>query len=106
MRISQWGHFLSLPVWLRLACAEAASPDGHDSHNYDSSLGGDQKVLTGLCPDYTSYARHRQYVIVLSTPPHLTNIMTANHSAKGLYNSHTNARTHNAANSALQPPRK
>lgn len=109
MRISQWSHFLSLPVALRVACVEAASPNPRDSHIYDSTLAGDQKVFSSLCPDYTDYARHKQYVPLLVSFPnqlHSTNIPPANHSVKALYIYHTSDPTPSVANSPLQLPRK
>ena len=64
MRISQWTRFLSVPVWLRVASAEAAPPNNHDTPIYDSRLGGNQQSLLALCPDYTDYARCKQYVTI------------------------------------------
>ena len=51
---------LSLPVWLRLTCVQAAA----DSSQYDSvfpSSGIEQETLLSICPDYTRYAIHQQY---------------------------------------------
>ena len=59
MQILQLTSILSLPVWLRLACVDAALGDEED-HSYDSDVADQQEPLFGLCPDYTSYARHIQ----------------------------------------------
>jgi uncharacterized protein len=52
---------LSLPAWLRVACVQAAG----DTQRYDSAFEGggvDQETLQAICPDYTRYAVHQQYV--------------------------------------------
>jgi len=49
---------LVLPECIRLACAEAYTPD---DAIYDSGLHGlDEDVLGVPCPDYTKYATSRQ----------------------------------------------
>ncbi|KIW90845.1 uncharacterized protein Z519_08628 [Cladophialophora bantiana CBS 173.52] len=57
MHIRQWTAILSLPVWLQIACVNAAF-GGDGDHPYDSDVLKQQESIFGLCPDYTNYARH------------------------------------------------
>ncbi|OCT45131.1 meiotically up-regulated protein [Cladophialophora carrionii] len=57
MRARQWSKLLILPVWLHLANGIAAASNEED-RPYESDAANQQEPLFGLCPDYTSYARH------------------------------------------------
>lgn len=59
MFLQQWAGLLSLPLWLQFACVNAVSSN-EDDRPYESDAASQQEVLLGLCPDYTSYARHIQ----------------------------------------------
>lgn len=59
MYLQQWTGLLSLPVWLQFACVNAASNNA-EPRAYETDAASDQEALLGLCPDYTSYARHIQ----------------------------------------------
>lgn len=59
MHIRRWSSLLGLPLWLQFACANAAEDGEHDPV-YESDAANQQEALVGLCPDYTSYARHIQ----------------------------------------------
>jgi len=61
-----WAHLLSLSVWHHLAGVRAGAIDEpRDHETYESHL-SDQEVFSGLCPDYTTYARHMQCVTSIS----------------------------------------
>ncbi|EXJ78872.1 hypothetical protein A1O1_09274 [Capronia coronata CBS 617.96] len=66
MRISAWIVILRLSICLQIADVDAALGAVHDPPLYDSKI-SDQETLAGLCPDYTSYARHNHKP--LSTSP-------------------------------------
>jgi len=87
---------LSLPACLRLVCA---SPPTYD--NGYEGMPMDQDVLGKMCPDYTSYARLKQYVTV--RPP-VTNAdgSLANHTAKA----HCICRTSDLTLTAESSPRR
>jgi hypothetical protein len=59
MHIWQWSSLLALPVWLQFACAGAATSNEED-RPHESDSANQQEPLVGLCPDYTTYARHIQ----------------------------------------------
>lgn len=60
MYLRPWTRILSLLLCPRLVYVDAVLGDAIDTNVYDSHL-SDQEVFAGLCPDYTSYARHKQY---------------------------------------------
>ena len=60
MHMRQWAGFLGVPLWLQCARAGAAAPSNGEDHSYESDAAPQQEPLFGLCPDYTSYARHIQ----------------------------------------------
>lgn len=61
MLFRQWAHLLSLSVWYHLVGVKAAFDEPRGPEIYESHL-SDQELIAGLCPDYTSYARHIQCV--------------------------------------------
>lgn len=65
MRVNEWTSVLYLASCLQVAGVDAAFRAAHDPPLYDSKL-SDQETLAGLCPDYTNYARHKQYVLFKS----------------------------------------
>ncbi|KAK5264947.1 hypothetical protein LTR99_009153 [Exophiala xenobiotica] len=58
MYLRPWTQILSLLLCLQVVHADAALEDAVSPNVYDSHL-SDQEVFAGLCPDYTSYARHK-----------------------------------------------
>ena len=66
MLFRRWAQFLGLSAWHHLASVKAGAIDEpRDHETYDSHL-SDQGVFSGLCPDYTTYARHMQCVTSIS----------------------------------------
>lgn len=60
MYIRHWTRLLALPVWLRLACVNAAFADDLAAPPFERGVLDQQELFSGLCPDYTTYARHLQ----------------------------------------------
>lgn len=81
MHLRQWTTLINLPTLLQLACVNAAFSDDDDPHPYDSAILIQDESFVRLCPDYTTYARHIQYV--RSIPPWLLNTdLTAQRTSK------------------------
>ncbi|KAI1608227.1 hypothetical protein EDD37DRAFT_583399 [Exophiala viscosa] len=58
MLFRRWAYILSLSAWHHFPGVRAGAIDEpRDHETYDSHL-SDQAVFSGLCPDYTTYARH------------------------------------------------
>ncbi|KIV87864.1 hypothetical protein PV11_03382 [Exophiala sideris] len=58
MLLRRWAQFLILSAWHHAAGVKAGAIDEPRGHEiYESHL-SEQEVFAGLCPDYTTYARH------------------------------------------------
>lgn len=73
MYLRLWTQVLGLVTCLVfIVVADSVIDFDSDAELYDSHL-SDQEVFAGLCPDYTSYARHKQYAASL---PRLDSLLT------------------------------
>lgn len=61
------GALLALPAALRVACLEVVDSgepalNGEVPSNTNLQAGVDQAFIADICPDYTNYAKVKQYV--------------------------------------------
>lgn len=63
MHLSTWPQLFNIAACLFRAYTQAAQDGSLNQPEYDGRFGeaSGEKVLAGLCPDYTTYARHFQY---------------------------------------------